>query len=212
MAATRQRMRRKFRVAGACIQYATIVVVERESTASRFGRVGLGWLTAIGLRLVLLYFLYVSVTIVAGAWGQLRFAMSGVVAEGLVVRQAEELVADASPAGTAGKPGVQLVKAQKLYRAIVEFREGERTFAVASAERGPVHLYALASHVDVIYPSGRPQDARLKPELPSFYLQAGMLFLGTLFGAASLYWWWKLFRRRGRINPLPGGRKDVLGG
>jgi len=183
---------------------------------------GLGWLKAIGLRLVLLYFLYVSVTIVTGAWGQLRFAMTGMVAEGLVVRQAEELVAATPPAragsaaatspGTAGRPGVQLVEAQKLYRAIVEFRDGDRTYAVTSAERAPVHLYALASHVEVIYPPGRPQTARLRPELPSVYLQAGMLFLGTLFGAASLYWWWKLFRRRGRINPLPEGRKDVLGG
>ena len=174
---------------------------------------------AIGLRLALLWFLYVSFTTVIGAWGQLRFAMSGVVTEGLVVRQAEELVAESSPV-SAGQPaggptsvaGVQLVPARKLYRAVVEFREGERAFIVTSVERAPMHLYALASHVDVIYPAGRPQDARLKPELPRFYLQAGVLLLGTLFGAASIYWWWKLFGRRGRIHPLSGSRKDVLGG
>lgn len=197
------------------------MVVEEQAT-SRVRRMGLGWLTAIGLRAALLWFLYISVTTVTGAWGPLRFAMSGVEVEGLVVRQAEELVADASPrqAGGAGnqaapagaRGAVQLVQAQKLYRAIVEFRHGDRTYQVASAERGPVHLYALGSHVRLIYPAGRPEAARLKPELPSFYVQAGFLLLGTLLGAASLYWWWKLFRRRGRINPLPGGRKDVLGG
>jgi hypothetical protein len=189
------------------------------SLVRRLGRVGLGWVKAIGLRVVLLYLLYVSVTIVAAAWGQLRFTITGIVTEGLVVRQAEELVADAGPAGPAdgkdngiaGRFAVQLVKARKLYRAIVEFRDGERTYATASAELAPVHLYALASHVDVIYPRGRPQDARLKPELSSVYAQAWLLLLGTLVGSGAAYWWWKLFGPRRRTGPFPGGRKRESG-
>ena len=173
----------------------------------------MGCLAAVGLRIVLLGCLLVSATTAIGAWRNLWFAFSGITAEGLVVRQAEELVADwEDPA--AGKPasGVQMAPARRLFRAIVEFKDGDQTYSIGAQARGPVHIYPLASHVDVIYPRGRPGSAKLKPELPDFWTQAGYLLIGTMLGAGAVYWWWKLIGRRGRINPLSDGRKDVSGG
>lgn len=173
----------------------------------------MGCLMAVGLRIVLLGCLLLSVTTVIGAWRNLWFAFSGVTAEGLVVRQAEELVADWDDLSTGkGTTGVQMAPARRLYRAIIEFKNGERTYSIEAQARGPVHIYPLGSHVDVVYARGRPDGAKLKSELPGFWTQAGYLLIGTMLGAGAVYWWWKLIRRRARITSLPDGRTDVSGG
>ena len=173
----------------------------------------MGCLTAVGLRIVLLGCLLVSATTVMSAWRNLWFAFSGVTVEGLVVRQAEELAADWDdpPAGKRTS-GVQMAPARRLYRAIIEFRDGGRTYLTTAQARSPVHVYPLGSHVDVLYARGRPVGARLLPELPDFWTQAGYLLIGTMLGAGAVHWWWKLARRRAKVNPLPDGRMDVSGG
>lgn len=173
----------------------------------------MGCLTAVGLRIVLLGCLLVSATTVMSAWRNLWFAFSGVTVEGLVVRQAEELAADWDDP-SAGKriSGVQMAPARRLYRAIIEFKERERTYSIEAQARGPVHIYPLGSHVDIVYARGRPSGAKLKPELPDFWTQAGYLLIGTMLGVGAVYWWWKLIRRRARINSLSDGRTDVSGG
>ncbi|MEI6667780.1 MAG: hypothetical protein WCP29_06465 [Acidobacteriota bacterium] len=179
------------------------------------GRTGLGCLTAVTLRIALLGCLLVSATTVIGAWRHLWFRLSGVTVEALVVRQAEELVADWNEPGAARPPAgaaVQMAPARRLYRTIVEFKEDGQSYLIQAQTLSASHLYPLRSHVDVVYAPGRPASARLRPELPDFWLQAGYLLLGTILGAAAVYWWWKLLVRRGRINPLSDGRSNVSGG
>jgi hypothetical protein len=176
-------------------------------------RMGMGCLVAVGLRILLLGCLLVSVATVMIAWRHLWFAFNGVTVEGLVVRQAEELAADWDDP-SAGKriSGVQMAPARRLYRAIVEFGSGERSYSIEAQARGPADLYPVGSRVDVVYARGRPDGARLKPELPDFWTQAGYLLMGTVLGAGAVYWWWKLLRRRAKLNLLPDGRMDVSGG
>jgi hypothetical protein len=57
-------------------------------------------------------------------------------------------------------------------------------------------MYPLGSKVDVVYPAGQPQRARLRPELPDFWTQAGLLLVATMLGAGAGYFWWLLIRRR----------------
>ena len=173
----------------------------------------MGCLTAVGLRIVLSGCLLVSVTTVMGAWSNLWFALSGVTTEGLVVGQAEELAADwDDPSAGTRTAGVQMAPARRLYRAIIEFKDGQRTCVITAQARGPVHIYPVGSHVDIVYARGRPDGAKLKPELSGFWTQAGYLLIGTILGVGAVYWWWKLLRRRARINPLSDGRMDVSGG
>jgi len=173
----------------------------------------MGCLVAVGLRIVLLGCLLVSVTTVVGAWRHLWFTFNGVTVEGLVVRQAEELAADWADS-SAGKrtSGVQMAPARRLYRAIVEFKDGESTYLIAARARGQVDAYPVGSRIDVVYARGRPDGAKLRPELPDFWMQAGYLLMGTVLGAGAVYWWWKLIRRRGRVSTLSDGRMDVSGG
>ena len=173
----------------------------------------MGCLTAVGLRIVLLGCLLVSATTVITAWRTLWFAFNGVTVEGLVVRQAEELAADwDDPSAEKPTPGVRLAPARRLYRAIIEFKSGENTHAIEAQARGPVPVYPSGSHVDVVFARGRPDGAKLKVELPGFWTQAGYLLIGTMLGAGAARWWWKLIRRRARLDPLPDGGADVSGG
>ena len=123
-------------------------------------------------------------------------------AEGVVARQLEELSVDwrddlPGPLGTR-QSGIQTAAAKRVYRAVVEFQAGETTHEVVANARATLHLYPLGSKVDVVFPPGRPERARLKPELPDFWAQAGILFAATLVGAGSGYTWWKLAVRRAR--------------
>jgi len=173
----------------------------------------MGCLTAVGLRIVLLGCLLVSATTVMSAWRNLWFAFRSVTAQGLVVREAEELAADWDEL-SAGKrtSGVQMAPARRVYRAIIEFKDGERTYLMTAQARSPVHVYPLGSRVDVLYARGRPDGAKLKPELPDVWTEAGYLLIGTMLGAGAVHWWWKLARRRVTLDPLPDGRTDVSGG
>jgi hypothetical protein len=135
-----------------------------------------------------------------GAARNLWFSFSGTVAEGVVVRQIEELSVDwrdqvPGPLGARAR-GVQTAAATRLYRAVVNFKDGAGSFDVLSDLSAPVHIYPIGSKVDVVFPRGRPNRARLRPELPDFWTQAGLLFIATLLGAGTGHSWWKLARSR----------------
>jgi hypothetical protein len=154
----------------------------------------LGSRTVVGMGLLL------AVVTGIGAGRNLWISFSGTTAEGVVVRQIEELAADWSDgsAGASGESrgGVETAAAQRVFRAVVAFRDGSRSYEVMASARAIVHLYPLGTKVDVVYPRGRPERARLKPELPDFWIQAGVLLVATLLGAGSGYLWWKLAVRR----------------
>jgi hypothetical protein len=133
-------------------------------------------------------------------WLSFSSTFSSTIAEGVVVRQIEELSADwreqaALPMG-ARAPGIQTAAATRLYRAVVTFKDGDRSFDVLASVRGTVHIYPLGSKVDVVFPPGQPNRARLRPELPDFWTHAGLLLIATMLGAGTAYSWWKLARRR----------------
>jgi hypothetical protein len=120
--------------------------------------------------------------------------------EGVVVRQLEELSVDwrddlPGPLG-ARQLGIKTAAAARVYRAVVDFQAGGKSFEVVANARATVHLYPLGSKVKVVFPPGRPERARLGPELPDFWVQAGLLFVATVVGAGSGYTWWKLALRR----------------
>ena len=172
-----------------------------------------GCLTTIGTRVVVVACVFVSATTVIGSWRNLWFELSGKVVEGVVVRQAEELVADWNDPTVAGRPsGVRTTAATRLFSAIVEFKDGDRQYQIEARSRTSVQIYGIGSKVDVVFPPGRPHRAQLRPELPDFWTESGLMLVGTLLGVGAAYWWWKHIRRRGRINPLPGGRSNVSGG
>jgi hypothetical protein len=138
----------------------------------------------------------------AGAARNLWLSFSGTTVDGVVVRQIEELSVnwrDELP-GPLGKQqaGIQTAAAERVFRAVVEFQAGGAAHEVMANARARVHLYPLGTKVDVVFPPGRPERARLKPELPDFWVQAGILFAATLVGAGSGYTWWKLAVRRAR--------------
>lgn len=154
----------------------------------------------LGSRTVVLLGLSLSIVTGAGAARNLWFVFSGTTAEGVVVRQHEELVADekAQLPGPLNKAerGVWTMAAERVYRAVVEYQVGGKAYHVVADARARVHLYPLGTKVDVIFPRGRPEQARLAPELPDTWMQAGLLFVATVVGAGSGYTWWKLAVRR----------------
>ena len=177
-----------------------------ESVSNAFLREGrrlvLRGLHLLGSRTVVVLGMFLAIATGAGAARNLWFSFSGATAEGTVVRQIEELSADwraraPGPAGS-GQPGVQTAPATRLYRAVVDFTAGGRSFEVVANASAVVHLYPLGSKVDVVFPPGRPDRARLRPELPDAWVQAGILFAATLIGAGSGYAWWTLIRQRAR--------------
>jgi len=136
----------------------------------------------------------------AGAARNLWLWFSGTTAEGVVVRQMEELSVDwrdnlPGPLSTS-RPGIRTAAAERVYRAVVDFQSGGKSFEVIAGARATVHLYPLGSKVEVVFPPGKPERARLRPELPDFWVQAGLLFVATVVGAGSGYTWWKLAIRR----------------
>jgi hypothetical protein len=124
----------------------------------------------------------------------------GATAEGVVVRQLEELSVDwreELPGPLArNRTGIQTAPAKRVYRAVVDFMADGKAYEVVANARASVQLYPLGSKVDVVFPPGKPERARLRPELPDFWVQAGLLFIATLVGAGSGYTWWKLALRR----------------
>lgn len=154
----------------------------------------------LGSRTIIVLCLLLATTTAIGSARNLWLLFSGTVAEGIVVRQLEELAVDwRRPApGTLGQAGagIQMAAAERLYRAVVNFKDGGRSFDVLADVRATVHIYPLGSKVDVLFPRGRPDRARLRPELPDFWTQAGLLLIATVLGAGAGYSWWTLARRR----------------
>ena len=154
----------------------------------------LGSRTVVGLGLLL------AVMTGASAARNLWLVFTAVTVDGVVVRQLEEWSADwreqlPGPLGTS-TAGIQTAAAERLYRAVVEFQDGGKSYEVVANARATVHLYPLGSKVDVVFPPGKPARARLRPELPDAWTQAGLLLVATLVGAGSGYTWWKLALRR----------------
>ena len=129
------------------------------------------------------------------------------MAEGLVVREVEELTADwSAPEPGTPRPPVQTATATRVYRAIVRFQDNGRSFEVPAQLRSTARLYPVGTKVDVVYPAGAPGRAKLRPELPDFWSQAGLLFMATVLGAGTVYGWWqsarkRAARRRRVVNP-----------
>lgn len=163
-------------------------------------RLLLSGLHLLGSRTVIVLCLLLATTTAVSAARNLWLFFSGKVAEGVVVRQVEELTADwrdqvPGPLG-ARAAGIQAAATRRLYRAVVNFKDGGRSFDVLADVRGTVHIYPLGSKVDVVFPRGQPNRARLRPELPDFWTQAGLLLIATVLGAGTGYSWWKLARRQ----------------
>jgi hypothetical protein len=163
----------------------------------------------LGSRTVVMLGLALAIVTGTGAARNLWLSFTGITAEGVVVRQLEELAVDWRDALSGplarSQTGIQTAPARRVYRAVVDFKAGEKSYEVIATARATVHLYPLGSKVDVVFPPGRPERARLKPELPDFWGQAGLLFVASLVGAGSGYTWWKLATmraaRRRVVNP-----------
>jgi hypothetical protein len=149
-----------------------------------------------------------SITTAFATAQTLWFSLAGKVAEGRVVREVEELAADwTSPASVLSRPGVQTARAARVYRAIVQFQikdpadaavagNAGRVFEVSAQLRSTARLYPVGTKVDVVYPPGKPGRAKLRPELPDFWSQAGLLLMATVVGAGTAYGWWKSAKKR----------------
>jgi hypothetical protein len=154
----------------------------------------------LGSRTTVMLGLALAIVTGTGAARNLWFSLSGATVQGVVVRQLEELAVDwrdelPGPLGEA-RPGIRTAAAERVYRAVVDFQADGRSYEVVANARAAVHLYPLGSKVDVVFPPGKPERARLAPELPDFWVQAGLLFIATVVGAGSGYTWWKLVRLR----------------
>ena len=179
----------------------TIVRVSR-TLLSRATRLLLSAMHLVGSRTVVLAGLLLAVWTGYGAGRNLWFSLNGTVATGVVTRQIEEFSADwedgqPAPVG-AEVAGIDLAAAERRYRAVVQFSDGGRAFDVVSELRGPAQVYATGSNVQVVYPPGRPERARLRPELPDGWMQSGLLLAATMLGAGSARLWWRLAQRRAR--------------
>lgn len=166
-------------------------------------RLALRGLHLLGSRTVVVLGLLLAVMTGTGAARNLWTAFTCHRVDGVVVRQVEELAADWSGAGGAAvapsQAALQTAAAQRVYRAVVAFQDGSRAYEVMANARAVIHLYPLGTKVEVAYPTGKPERARLGPELPDVWVQAGLLFVATVVGAGSGYTWWKLaLRRRAR--------------
>ncbi|HOG30467.1 MAG TPA: hypothetical protein PLN93_08555 [Vicinamibacterales bacterium] len=170
-------------------------------------RVLLSVMYLLGSRTVVAAGLTLAVWTGAGAARNLWFAFSGTAVEGIVVRQIEEYSADWNETqrvpADARAAGIDLAAAQRRCRAVVQFRQSGRIFEVVSSLADASPRYPLHSTVVAVYPPGRPERARLRPELPDGWVQAGLLFAATMLGAGSVRLWWALARRR-------AGRRRVV--
>jgi hypothetical protein len=150
----------------------------------------------LGSRTVVMLGLLLAMVTGTSAARNLWLSINGTTAEGVVVRQIEELSVDwhnrlPGPLGTS-QSGIQTAAAERVFRAVVDFQAGDESYQVIAGAASTVHLYPLGSKIEVVFPRGRPERARLRPELPDFWVQAGLLLVATLVGAGSGYTWWKL--------------------
>ena len=165
----------------------------------------------LGSRTLVALGLLLAIVTGTGAARNLWLSFTGSTAEGVVVRQMEELSVDwhdgLSGSLATSRAGVQTAAAERVYRAVVDFQTGGKSYEVIAKARATVHLYPLGSKVEVVFPPGRPERAAFRAELPDFWVQAGLLFVATVVGAGSGYTWWKLVRRRAARRRVvkPGG-------
>ena len=158
----------------------------------------------LGSRTVFFVCLLLAITTAFGAARELWFARTGLLVEGVVVREVEELTADwtapaPSSAPAAASLGVQTAAATRVYRAIVRFRDKGSPFdwhEVPAQLTSTARLYPVGTKVEVVYPAGAPGLAKLRPELPDVWSQAGLLFMATVLGAGTVRGWWKSARKR----------------
>ena len=149
----------------------------------------------LGSRTVFFVCLLLSMTTAYSASRTLWFSLTGLDAEGLVVREVEELTADWTSAASP-RASVQTAAATRVYRAVVRFQENGHSFEVLARLRSTARLYPVGTKVGVVYPAGAPGEAKLRPELPDFWSQIGVLLMATVLGAGTAYGWWKSARRR----------------
>jgi hypothetical protein len=166
-------------------------------------RLVLRLLGVLGTRVLIAVCLLLAVSTAVNSLRILWFDARGVVIDGIVVRQEEELLADWRGADDARARGLRMTSAQRVFRAVVEFKLGERTYEVLSQQRGPQQVYPLGSKAAIVVPIGRPADARIRAELPDFWTQAGLLLMSTVIGAATVRWWWSMARRPRRFRRRP---------
>jgi len=152
--------------------------------------------------------LLLSITTAFGAAQTLWFSLAGTEVEGRVVREVEELTAEwTSPVPALTRPDVQTATAVRVYQAIVQFQvkdpaaaaaagQAGRVFEVPAQLRSTARLYPVGTKVAVVYPAGKPGRAKLRPELPDFWSQAGLLLMATVLGAGTAYGWWKSAQKR----------------
>ena len=155
--------------------------------------------------------LLASVSVTVGAWRNLWIGARGTAVAGIVVRQDVTLSVDPGDgdSSAARASGPSTVPARRLFRAVVEFIVGDRVYLVRAREAAPVHLYPLGSSQVVVYLPDRPDDARLRTELPDMWAQALLLLMGTTIGAGAVQWWWWLAKRRTRIRRRPKPQPEV---
>ncbi|MDO8836870.1 MAG: hypothetical protein Q7V01_14810, partial [Vicinamibacterales bacterium] len=121
----------------------------------------------LGTRAVIAICLLASVSVTVGAWRNLWIGARGTAVEGIVVRQDVTLAVDTSDGDAAPvASGPSTVPARRLFRAVVEFTIGDRVHHLRARQATPVHLYPLGSTQVVVFMSDRPDDARLRNELP----------------------------------------------
>jgi hypothetical protein len=173
-------------------------------------RLVLRLLGVLGSRAVIVICLLASVSVTLGAWRNLWIGARGTAVVGIVVRQDVTLAVDHTNGGpAAGEVGPSTVPAMRLFRAVVEFNVGDRVHLVRAREAAPVHLYPLGSSQVVVYLPDRPDDARLRTELPDMWAQALLLLMGTTIGAGAVQWWWWLAKRRTRFRRRPKPPPEV---
>ena len=163
----------------------------------------------LGTRAVIAVCLLASVSVTMGAWRNLWMGARGTAVDGVVVRQDETLSADWNAGDQADSSAPRMAAARRLFQAVVEFKAGDKLYQVRARQLGPTHVYPLGSGQVVVYLSDRPEDARLRAELPDMWVQASLLLMGTIVGAGAIKWWWWLAKRRTRFRRRPPAAAPV---
>jgi hypothetical protein len=161
-------------------------------------------LGVLGTRAVIAVCLLFAAGVAVPAFQQLWFASRATAVDAFVVRQEAELAADWTAAAPGNGREPVMAPARRLYQAVLQFTVGGRTYEVFAARRGPVHLYPVGSKEVVLFPAGQPNLARLRAEVPEFWTQAGLLLMGTVVGAGTVRWWWRMSRTRQRFRRQAG--------
>ncbi len=172
-----------------------------------------GRLANLSARIVLGFGLLLSGYALVIAAPAVRLTYGATIASGVVTRQIESYRTGApAPGVTQVERGPRVVSVIRIYRAVVSFQFGGKSYDVQSRIASDTPAYSTLSTVDVAFPRNRPDLARIRAEVPGFWEGAGLLLVGITIGAGAVRWWWRLSHGRATISSLPGGRSDVSGG